>query len=71
MTKISILKERGHKGIIMVLLILYHSPQRDKNVNDKKARIKKGEGAAYSTYRNTVVKCDSAGDLIKIEIVFC
>lgn len=71
MTKISILKERGHKGIIMVLLILYHSPQRDKSVNDKKARIKKGEGAAYSTYRNTVVKYDRAGDLIKIEIVFC
>lgn len=55
----------------MVLLILYHSPQRDKNANHKKARIKKGEGAAYFTYRNTVVKYDSAGDLIKIETVFC
>lgn len=47
---------------------MYHSPQRDKNANDGKARIKNGED--YSTYRNTVMKYDIADDLIKIEAMF-
>lgn len=34
-------KEHGQKGFIVVLLIICHIAQRDKNANDKKIRIKK------------------------------
>lgn len=34
-------KEHEQKGIIVVLLIICHIAQRDKNANDKKIRIKK------------------------------
>lgn len=37
----SIIAEHGQKVIIIVLLNICHSAQRDKNANDKKIRIKK------------------------------